>query len=182
VGGVVNDRQIDAALLRRFVWPRHRARLTLRGAWLACAAGHDSPVIDGVPVVLLEDVPQTIGIAQASIAAARRAAAGDAAETPYYVSTVGITQEKRRDVARPQHTRANFISSTHGLRQRDHLRFHAQNHHRAAQPGRGVEAATAEAVRRRGNLRLAPRCGFSRGFPPGFSRGFPPGVPSCVTS
>jgi hypothetical protein len=54
-------------------------------------------------------------------------------------------------------TRPNLISSTIGPRQRDHLPFHAQNHHRAAQPGRGVEAATAETVRRRRNLRLAPR-------------------------
>jgi SAM-dependent methyltransferase/uncharacterized protein YbaR (Trm112 family) len=39
--------------------PRDRGPLTLNGRTLACASGHAFPIVDGVPVMLLDDKPNT---------------------------------------------------------------------------------------------------------------------------
>ena len=50
------------------VCPRDHAELAQVGARLVCGAGHRYPLVDDVPVMLLDDVTQTMGIAGESLA------------------------------------------------------------------------------------------------------------------
>jgi SAM-dependent methyltransferase len=56
----------------RLVCPRHREPLTARGTRLSCARGDDFPIVDGVPVLLQDDVEQTAWWTQRSIDEAAR--------------------------------------------------------------------------------------------------------------
>jgi len=58
---------------------------------LVCIAGHRYPVVDGIPVMLLNEVDQTLWVADASIEAARRAET----EGPYYVDSLGMSHTER---------------------------------------------------------------------------------------
>jgi len=51
---------LDPWYTANLVCPRDHGALTQAGAALVCAAGHRYPVIDGVPVMLLDDAFQTI--------------------------------------------------------------------------------------------------------------------------
>jgi SAM-dependent methyltransferase len=62
-------------LLREIlVCPRDRAGLAQEENWLTCEHGHRYPVIDDVPVMLLDDVDQTAWWAEASVKEAREQA------------------------------------------------------------------------------------------------------------
>jgi hypothetical protein len=58
-------------------------------------AGHNYPVVNGIPVFLLADKEQTIGIASASIAAAETGVGG-----PLYIDTLGISDDEKRGIQR----------------------------------------------------------------------------------
>jgi uncharacterized protein YbaR (Trm112 family) len=45
--------------LDNLVCPRDKARLDLEKDGLACVHGHYYPVVDGIPIMLLDDVEQT---------------------------------------------------------------------------------------------------------------------------
>jgi len=62
---------LDPWYLAHIVCPRDHRAVEERDNQLVCPEGHAYPVVDGIPVMLLDDVPQTIGIARASIASAR---------------------------------------------------------------------------------------------------------------
>jgi 2-polyprenyl-3-methyl-5-hydroxy-6-metoxy-1,4-benzoquinol methylase/uncharacterized protein YbaR (Trm112 family) len=79
--------------------PRDKSGLKFDGSTCSCEFGHSYPVVAGVPVLLVEDVPQTIGIAQASIRAARspqKTSTED--ETQYYLETLGISEKERTGI------------------------------------------------------------------------------------
>jgi SAM-dependent methyltransferase/uncharacterized protein YbaR (Trm112 family) len=82
------------------VCPRDHQDVHEAAGRLACAAGHTYPVVDGVPVMLLDDVTQTIGLAQASLARANAApipaAPANAASPDLYLDTLGITDAERQ--------------------------------------------------------------------------------------
>jgi SAM-dependent methyltransferase len=67
--------------------------LTLQGEMLVCGGQHRYPIVDGVPVMLMAEAPETIGIAAASITAAT---------TPdpsgLYVSTLSLSDEERQGI------------------------------------------------------------------------------------
>ncbi len=63
---------IDTWYLENLVCPRDHGGLAFEGAVLRCTAGHRYPVIDGLPVMLLDDVAQTMPLALASMSRARR--------------------------------------------------------------------------------------------------------------
>ena len=65
-----------APLISILVCPRDHLPLEQKGSFLVCPGGHDYPVVDGVPILLLADKEQTIGIAKASLASARLVAEG----------------------------------------------------------------------------------------------------------
>ncbi len=51
--------QIDPLLLELLVCPRDHTALGLENTRLRCSNGHKYPVVDGIPVMLLHDAPQT---------------------------------------------------------------------------------------------------------------------------
>lgn len=81
---------VDPALLERLACPRHGTALSETASGLACAAGHEYPVVEGVPV-LLDEGPQTLWVAGSSVEATRsRQASGS-----YYLNTLGISEQER---------------------------------------------------------------------------------------
>jgi SAM-dependent methyltransferase/uncharacterized protein YbaR (Trm112 family) len=87
-----------APLIDVLVCPRDHARLVRTGNCLACLNGHEYPVVDGIPVMLLADQRQTIGIAEASRQAAVEVAEGKPPEDPFFINTLGVSEEERQGV------------------------------------------------------------------------------------
>ena len=90
---------IDPWLERHLVCPRTRLPLRLRGDRLVSDANTEYPVVDGVPVLLLPDERQTIGIAEASLARARGERM-DARAPQYYLESLGISEEEKTEIVR----------------------------------------------------------------------------------
>ncbi len=91
---------MDPWYLTHLVCPRDHLGLDVvhgAGGRLVCSAGHTYPVVDGVPVLLLDDVAQTMGIAEESMKRANTvpAADGDPASA-LYLETLGISEEEKR--------------------------------------------------------------------------------------
>ena len=76
--------------------------LRLSGKRLTCAHGHTYPVVHGVPVLLRDDVEQTIGIARQSLRLAREYVDGSgadaAASDPFFIASLGVTEPERDQV------------------------------------------------------------------------------------
>jgi SAM-dependent methyltransferase/uncharacterized protein YbaR (Trm112 family) len=81
--------------------PKDGTLLTTSTDSLICTQGHKYPVIDGVPVLLRDDVPQTIGLAYSSLARAERASAPNAfqgrpqRDDDLHLDTLGISESER---------------------------------------------------------------------------------------
>jgi len=86
---------IDPWLRAHLVCPRCRVSLTLDGEWLLCHGGHRYPVIDDIPVMVLDDVEQTHWVASHALEHYREAAAdsqpSDGAIDPVVQQAVGAT-------------------------------------------------------------------------------------------
>lgn len=94
---------------------------------MSCAhCGADYPIVEDVPVLMRDDVPQTIGPAHASLTTARDALAGRRPDD-WFLSTVGVSDDER---ALAQRSRAEngavvdlvvavLISATNGILYRD---------------------------------------------------------------
>jgi len=67
------------------------------GEEIVCARGHRFPVVQGVPVMLRDDVSHTIGIAGKSLEMARAWAEGRR-DDPMFVDTLGVTEGEREQV------------------------------------------------------------------------------------
>lgn len=87
---------IDPWLLDNLVCPRDHRPLHADGKALACAHGHRYPVVDGVPVMLLEDAPHTIDVAPRSLATA---AATDRDGSSLFLETLSLSDEERQGIA-----------------------------------------------------------------------------------
>ena len=86
---------VNSHLLSLLECPRDHSELRVDSDHLACASGHTYPVVDGVPVFLLAEREQTIGIAKASLHAAQTRIGG-----PLYIDTIGLTAEQQSSIAR----------------------------------------------------------------------------------
>lgn len=84
---------IDARLFEILECPRDGSELHVESGQLCCHLGHTYPVVSGIPVFLLEEKTQTIGVAAASIRAAN-SEIGD----PLFLETLGVTKEERLSV------------------------------------------------------------------------------------
>jgi len=73
----------DAWLRELLVCPADGSRLTEEGGWLVSETGRRYPVVDGIPVLLRDDVPETAWWARESLETARRVAAGEAPSPRY---------------------------------------------------------------------------------------------------
>lgn len=80
--------------------PRDRSRLQRNSdSSLICAQGHCYPVVDGVPVLLRDDVQQTMPLADASIARAKNEpGAADQRNPDLFLESLGIS-EAEKDLA-----------------------------------------------------------------------------------
>jgi SAM-dependent methyltransferase/uncharacterized protein YbaR (Trm112 family) len=87
--------QVPNWILDLLTCPRDRAPLRTDNGALCCVNGHRYPVVDGVPVFLLEEKEQTIGIASVSLHAAQSGAGA-----PLYVETLGLAEHEKRGVER----------------------------------------------------------------------------------
>lgn len=77
------------------VCPRDHRPLESMVSQLMCEHGHEYPVVDGIPVLLLDDKQQTIDIAEASLAAASEFAKGAPPVDPLFTSTLGISEDEK---------------------------------------------------------------------------------------
>ena len=85
---------MDAWLQENLACPRTGEPLTRSGDVLRSPSGAEYSVVDGVPVLLRDDVPQTIGLAYASLTAARDALAGRRPDD-WFLATVGVSDKER---------------------------------------------------------------------------------------
>ena len=86
---------IKSRLLSLLECPRDHSELRIESGHLCCAQGHTYPIVSGVPVFLLAEKQQTIGIATASLKAAESATGG-----PLYVATLGLSEEEKLGIER----------------------------------------------------------------------------------
>ena len=86
---------IDRRLLSLLECPRDHSELRPKNSHLCCARGHKYPIVSGVPVFLLAEKEQTIGIAAKSLKAAESAIG-----SPLYVETLGLSEEEKRGIER----------------------------------------------------------------------------------
>lgn len=89
---------LDPWLLEQLVCPRDRQRLRWAAGGLTCASGHRYPVVDGVPVMLLDDVTHTISIAGGSLREAARPEPPTRELAGLYLDSVGISDDEKRGV------------------------------------------------------------------------------------
>ena len=117
---------MDTWLQANLACPRTGEPLTRLGDILRSSSGVEYPVVEGVPVLLRDDVPQTIGLAQASLTAARDALAGRWPDD-WFLATVGVSDEERALARRLREENgavvdpvvAVLIAATNGLLYRD---------------------------------------------------------------
>ncbi|HEX6164100.1 MAG TPA: methyltransferase domain-containing protein [Vicinamibacterales bacterium] len=91
------DSIIDPWFVDHLVCPRDRSPLVLTGSSLVCAERHAYPVVDGVPIMLLEDVSQTFGAAANSLARARGESI-DSRAPGLYLESVEISDQEKQGV------------------------------------------------------------------------------------
>lgn len=108
------------------VCPRDRTSVVFGRDRLSCALGHEYALIEGVPILLIDDVGQTHPCAEASLQVARSLLRGDGnAIDPsgLYLDTIGISAEEKEAVRRAWSAReapvdpvvAYAVAATNGL-------------------------------------------------------------------
>jgi SAM-dependent methyltransferase len=112
---------LDPWFVEHLVCPHDRSRLTLAGNTLTCREGHTYPVVDGVPIMLRDDVAQTFGAAAGSLARAQGRLI-DARAPELFLESVEISDDEKRGVVELAATRplvdpvvAYLVAATNGL-------------------------------------------------------------------
>ncbi len=91
---------MDQWLRDNLACPRDHQKLEFREQTLSCPGGHQYPVIDGIPVMLLDEVEQTLWVAQASLDKARAGNASEQAASDIpFADTLGIDVEEREQMS-----------------------------------------------------------------------------------
>ena len=87
---------MDPWYLENLVCPRDHERLEVLGERLICAESHAYPIVEGMPVMLLDNTDQTLEVADKSL----RVANGSAGKPtpPFYLETLGINDEERNGI------------------------------------------------------------------------------------
>ncbi|HJQ69322.1 MAG TPA: methyltransferase domain-containing protein [Blastocatellia bacterium] len=89
---------MDRWYLDNLVCPRDHTRLEAAGSKLTCIEGHTYPVVDGLPVMLLDDQPQTIGAAEKTLQQA--AGLSDKDQTPeLYLESLSLSEVQKKGIA-----------------------------------------------------------------------------------
>lgn len=88
---------LDPWFTANLVCPLDHQPLTLTGEQLRCGADHTYPVVDGVPVMLIDRIAQTIDIAAASLRRARSESV-DTRAPHLHLESLGISEDEKRGV------------------------------------------------------------------------------------
>lgn len=87
----------DKWLRENLVCPRDKTKLRFEENVLISETGHRYPVVDGVPIMLLDNVEQTLWVASASLAESNNGK--EARDTDkFYIETLGISEDEKRAV------------------------------------------------------------------------------------
>ena len=89
---------IDPWYEQNVVCPRDHLSLKPRDGQLVCEHGHLYPVVDGIPVLLLDDLPQTMQIAEASLQRAKTWSVEDDSPPHLYLETLGISDKEKAEL------------------------------------------------------------------------------------
>src|SRR5262245_45805779 len=89
---------VDQWYLDNLACPRDQLALYCRGEELRCANWHAYRAVDGVPVMLLDNVSQTQHVADKSIKRAILKTHEESDEI--YLETLGITEAEKQDLVR----------------------------------------------------------------------------------
>lgn len=84
---------MDEWLLKNLICPRDGGALRLDNNTLTCRAAHRYPIVDGIPVMLLNNVDQTLWVADESLKQANAPT-----EDNLYIETLGITEEEKESL------------------------------------------------------------------------------------
>jgi len=85
---------IDAWYLENLCCPRDYSKLNFKNNTLCCNDGHSYPVVDGVPVMLLEEKEQTMGLIYNSIKRSKGELV-DLRCPDLYLESLGISEEEK---------------------------------------------------------------------------------------
>jgi len=85
---------MDSWYLTNLICPRDGTNLSAQEEHLICQKDHEYPVVDGIPVMLLDEVEQTVTIAGDSLRLAR----GESDLSGFYLDSIGISAEEKRGV------------------------------------------------------------------------------------
>src|ERR1700732_1980138 len=92
---------IDPWYLENIVCPIDQSPLRFDGQKLLSNNGRYYPVVEGVPVLLVDDDKQTIGLARASIERAQgRSKTVDQRASQLYLESLGLSDDEKAEVAR----------------------------------------------------------------------------------
>src|SRR6516162_4867421 len=85
------------SILPLLACPYDGQSLQQEGVWTTCPRGHSFPIVENVPVLLRDDVLQTIGIASESLRLARIYADGHNRDC-FFTSSLALSDDERRKV------------------------------------------------------------------------------------
>lgn len=91
---------MDSWYLANLVCPRDRDKLEGFNDELRCSAGHAYPIIDGIPVMLLDEKEPTIGVARKSLSFAKGDNRNGDSGPPFYLDTLAIGDEEKNGIRR----------------------------------------------------------------------------------
>jgi SAM-dependent methyltransferase len=90
--------------LESLACPRdHQPLQRMADGSLACASAHRYPVVEGVPVLLLDESVHTLGIERSVLRRARGETAGDARAPELYLESLGLSDDELEGIARLWH-------------------------------------------------------------------------------
>jgi len=88
---------IDNWYLENLVDPVDKSKLTYnKGGYLVSDGGRHYPIVDGIPVMLIPDIPQSINAANYSIETASLMKANDLSIDELYINTLGISEAEKK--------------------------------------------------------------------------------------
>lgn len=90
--------KLDPWLEENLVCPRNLSPLKMKGDRLVSSNGSEYPIIDGIPIMLLEEIIPTIALAKASLARAKGISI-DHRAPELYMESLGISEKEKADLA-----------------------------------------------------------------------------------
>jgi uncharacterized protein YbaR (Trm112 family) len=85
---------MNAWLVENLACPRHHLGLSLDASVLTCPKGCTYPVVDGVPVMLLDDRRQTMDLASESLRQSTR----PGADGELYIDSLGLNDQEKEAI------------------------------------------------------------------------------------